>query len=60
MRGDFLGLSNMELNSVGDSDRQTDILQEMIEVAFFLLIWGSKYFLGREKYVQNFHQNLNR
>jgi hypothetical protein len=43
----------MELNSVGDSDRQIDILQEKLH---FLLICSSKYFLGCEKYVQNFHQ----
>ena len=46
----------MELNSVGDSDRQIDILQEMIKL-HFLLTCGSKYVLGREKYVQNFHQD---
>jgi len=55
MRGNFLELSSTELNSVEDSDRQLDILQEMIQVAFFVDL-GSKYFLGCEKYVKNFHQ----
>jgi hypothetical protein len=39
MRGNSLGLSNMELNSVEDSDRQLNILQEMIQVAFFVDLW---------------------